>query len=209
MREVRAAIEASTVSGVEMAYSGRWCSPSAMASTPTSSASTASSTTCRIAAASETRAPSSSSGTSPKVSSPKVSSVMRFTPLKSGSPAGWRVERGRSGMDGVRCEELADTREDLAAEQLDGARSRSTRQIHDIVLEVEAAQLQVAGRRRDLVGDGLGRAYEQRPAVDLGLVPLPSGCVEAAFPRDLLDDRPPVQPPGLPCFVVGIRNEAE
>ena len=34
MREVRAAIAASTVSGVEIEYSGRWCSPSAMTTTP-------------------------------------------------------------------------------------------------------------------------------------------------------------------------------
>ncbi len=35
---MRAAIAASTVSGVEIAYSGRWCSPRAIASTPSSSA---------------------------------------------------------------------------------------------------------------------------------------------------------------------------
>jgi hypothetical protein len=45
MREVREAIPASTVSGVEIEYSGRWCSPNAMTSIPSSSASTASATT--------------------------------------------------------------------------------------------------------------------------------------------------------------------
>ena len=50
IREVRVAMPASTVSGVEIEYSGRWCSPSAMTSTPSSSARTASSTTWRIAA---------------------------------------------------------------------------------------------------------------------------------------------------------------
>ncbi len=76
IREVREAIPASTVSGVEIEYSGRWCSPRAMASTPSSSARTASSITWRIAAASETSRPASSSGMSPKVSRPNSRSVM-------------------------------------------------------------------------------------------------------------------------------------
>ena len=45
MRSVRVAMPASTVSGLEIAKSERWCSPSAMTSTPTWSARTASSTT--------------------------------------------------------------------------------------------------------------------------------------------------------------------
>lgn len=49
IRLVRVAIPASTVSGVVIANSGRWCSPSAMTSTPVSSASTASWTTWRMA----------------------------------------------------------------------------------------------------------------------------------------------------------------
>ena len=51
MRDVCVAIPASTVSGVEIENSGRWCSPTAMTSMPSSSARTASSTTRRIASA--------------------------------------------------------------------------------------------------------------------------------------------------------------
>ena len=48
MREVRAAIAASTSSGDEIAKSSRWCSPMPKASTPTFSASTPSSMTFRM-----------------------------------------------------------------------------------------------------------------------------------------------------------------
>ena len=51
IREVLTAMAASTVSGVEMAKSSRWCSPRVIASIPTSSARTASSTTLRITSA--------------------------------------------------------------------------------------------------------------------------------------------------------------
>ena len=86
MREVRVAIPASTVSGVEIENSGRWCSPTAMTSTPISSASTASSTTCRIASAYETTSPRSSRGRSPKVSMPN-STVSTADLLTNGQQA--------------------------------------------------------------------------------------------------------------------------
>jgi hypothetical protein len=81
IREVSPAIPASTVSGAEIEYSGRWCSPSAIASTPSSSASTASCTTCRIAAASDTSSPVGPSGTSPNVSRPNSSSFITAAPV--------------------------------------------------------------------------------------------------------------------------------
>src|SRR5262249_61214454 len=92
-----------------------------MTSTPSWSARTASSTICRIAAAYETRPPESSSGTSPKLSRPN----------------------SRSGMGGLPCQQLPDARGDLAAEQFDRARAGFARQVHDVVLEVEAAQAQI------------------------------------------------------------------
>ena len=51
MRAVRVAIPASTVSGVEIEYSGRWCSPSGDGVDAELVGQHASSTTCRIAAA--------------------------------------------------------------------------------------------------------------------------------------------------------------
>ena len=70
MRSVCVAIPASTVSGAEIANSGRWCSPTAMTSMPMASARTPSATTRRIASAYETISPRSSRGRSPKVSMP-------------------------------------------------------------------------------------------------------------------------------------------
>lgn len=73
---VRDAIAASTVSGEEIAKSARWCSPSPMKSSPSSSASTASSTTLRITCAWVIMAPDASLVTSPKVSNPNSSGAV-------------------------------------------------------------------------------------------------------------------------------------
>lgn len=77
---VRVAMPASTVSGLEIEYSGRWCSPSAIPSTPAWSARTASSMTCRMAAACETGSPESATGTSPKVSRPITRLLLMILP---------------------------------------------------------------------------------------------------------------------------------
>ena len=68
---VRAAAAASTISGLEMANSWRWCSPTPKKWSPTWSASTACSTVSRIVCASLRRSPSSPVVMSPNVSRPK------------------------------------------------------------------------------------------------------------------------------------------
>ncbi len=84
MRSVRVAMPARTVSGVEIANSGRWCSPTATTSTPAWSASTASSTVARMASAYDISRPSSWRGRSPKVSMPNSSPVLIRGALLSG-----------------------------------------------------------------------------------------------------------------------------
>src|SRR5690554_1129132 len=83
MRSVTVAMPASTVSGEEIAKSGRWCSPTVNTSTPLASAIFASSTVTRIASASETSRPSSSRGMSPKVSRPSSMGVVMGLSLLS------------------------------------------------------------------------------------------------------------------------------
>src|ERR1044072_2972809 len=93
MRLVRLWVPASTISGAETAKSARWCSPTPIASTPTSSARTASSTRLRITCAASSGLPSG-----PSVMSPKVSRQSSMVSVMSHSLAWMRAAGERTAF---------------------------------------------------------------------------------------------------------------
>src|SRR5690606_4498977 len=166
-----------------------------------------------------TTAPRSSRGRSPNVSMPNSRSVKSFmislfswVSGVDGSAALDDLRRSAPGQPPparVLVQQLTHARDHALAEQADAVLARISRQVQQVVLQVETRKMVGANGRSDLLSDRLRRSDIQGSGIDLGLVPLGSRRVEPPLLAHRGHDGLPVLPVHALRQRVGVGDEAE